>query len=169
MINKNKIIVNSTYCVMYLYNRKQEKIRETIFDKVYLLKVKKFRWSAYKHRNTYYVVTNLNKEQQKAYKKKRLKLHQLVLSCAKRFIIDHKNHNGLDNRLDNLRIVTNRTNCENKIRKNKTGYTGVSWHKRDNIWACAIQINGKNKHLGNYKTKEEAHQARELYKLTNKL
>ena len=154
---------------MFLYNRKQEKIRETIFDKKYLSIVKKFRWSAYKHRSTYYVVTNLSKEQQKLYKKTRLKLHKLILPCDKAFMIDHKNHNGLDNRLSNLKIVTNRTNCENRLKKNKTGYVGVSWHSRDKIWTSTIQINGKAKHLGNFKTPEKAYKARKVYKLNNNL
>jgi len=94
-------------------------------------------------------------------------LHQLILPCKKPFIIDHINHNGLDNRLVNLKVVTNRQNCENKIRKNKTGFIGVHWHNRDKIWASNIQINGKNKHIGNFKTPEEASKAREEYKIKN--
>ena len=91
----------------------------------------------------------------------------MILPCNKPFIIDHINHNGLDNRLCNLRIVTHRENCENKLRKNKTGYSCVTWHSRDKIWAVNIQINNKRVHIGNFKTPEEASKAREEYKLKN--
>ena len=33
---------------------------------------------------------------------------------------------------------------------NTSGYKGVSWHKRDNIWTANIKANGVKKHLGNF-------------------
>ena len=165
---KNEIIIKEDVCTMFLYNRSGTKSHETVFDVKFLDEVKKYnKWSSYKHRNTRQVITNLNKEQRIKYGKNKLRLHQLILPCKKPFIIDHINHNGLDNRLVNLKIVTNRQNCENKIRKNKTGFIGVHWHNRDKIWASNIQINGKNKHIGNFKTPEEASKAREEYKIKN--
>ena len=167
-INKIRTIGEIAYIA--LYNRKNNVIAITIFDSKFINKVKDFRWSRYKHRNTWYVVTNIPRGQQKEYGQKRIKIHQIILPCKKPFMIDHKNHDGLDNRLDNLRIVTNRTNCENRgKRRNKFGLVGINYHKRDKVFVATIQINGKAKHVGNFKTKEEAHQARKLYKLANNL
>ena len=39
-------------------------------------------------------------------------------------------------------------------------YKGVSFCKRANKWMAQIMVNGKNKHLGYFKTELEAHQAR---------
>ena len=36
---------------------------------------------------------------------------------------------------------------------------GVSYHKRDRVFTATVGMNGKNKHLGYYKTSEEAFQA----------
>lgn len=168
-LSENEIIVDGDTCTMYLYNRQGIKNRETIFNKQFLSTIKKFRWSAYKHRNTYYVVTNLDEKQQIEYKRTRLKFHQLILPCKKPFMVDHKNHDGLDNRLENLKIVTNRQNCENRTRKNKSGYLGIHWHSRDKVWSGTIQVKGKPIHTGNFKDKKEAFKARELYKLEHKL
>ena len=85
-------------------------------------------------------------------------------------MIDYRDHDGLNNRLSNLRIVTNRQNCENKLHnRNKHGLVGISFHKRDKVFTATIQVNSKNKHVGNFKTKEEAYEARDKYKLENKL
>ena len=76
--------------------------------------------------------------------------------------IDHINGSKKDNRLENLRVVSYRENARNqKIPKNNTsGTVGVSFHKRDQKYIASIQINGKSKHLGVFKNKEEAIAAR---------
>ena len=67
----------------------------------------------------------------------RLPLHHLILGKPeKELVIDHKNHSGLDNRKDNLRILTNQQNMRNR-RSNKNSsskYKGVCWSKRDKKW-----------------------------------
>ena len=56
--------------------------------------------------------------------------------------IDHINQIKDDNRIENLRIVSNQ---ENAFNRNAKGYR---WHKRDKKWHAYIMINGKLKHLG---------------------
>jgi hypothetical protein len=76
--------------------------------------------------------------------------------------IDHINGNGLDNRLENLRDVSNIENLRNqKIPKNNTsGTIGVSFDKRNQNYQASIMINGKSKNLGYFENKEEAIAAR---------
>lgn len=78
--------------------------------------------------------------------------------------IDHINGNRTDNRLNNLRVVSNKTNCRNQRRRktNSSGVMGVSWFARDRCWRAAIKVNGKTIHLGYYQTLSEAKNAREL-------
>lgn len=75
--------------------------------------------------------------------------------------IDHINGCRSDNRLSNLRKATRGENMQNlkKAHKDsKCGLIGVS-QIRGKYWFARITIGGKTKHLGSFKTKEDAHQA----------
>jgi hypothetical protein len=72
--------------------------------------------------------------------------------------IDHINGDGLDNRINNLRICTIAENLRNQgIRKNnKSGCKGVAFHKQSGRWQSGITVNGKRIYLGLFDTIEEA-------------
>jgi len=44
-----------------------------------------------------------------------------------------------------------------------SGYTGVSFDKYGKKWVAHITINGKKKHIGQFKEKKDAIDARESY------
>jgi len=67
---------------------------------------------------------------------------------------DHLDHNTLDNRISNLRVVTNQQNHYNQ--KNTKGYC---WHKPCQKYLARIKLNGKDIHLGYFRTVKEAHNA----------
>lgn len=54
--------------------------------------------------------------------------------------IDHINGDRSDNRIENLRLVDNQTNCKNqKLRRtNKSGVMGVRWHATKRRWDVSI-------------------------------
>lgn len=79
--------------------------------------------------------------------------------------IDHINRDGLDNRIENLREVSNYQNCTNRRKKSKSGFTGVYYDKKNKKWFTGSYANGVYKNLGRYGTKEEAS---EVYKNFNK-
>jgi len=64
--------------------------------------------------------------------------------------IDHINGDTLDNRLENLRLVTHKDNARNAKRRsdNKSGVTGVHWKKKNQKWTAQIKDNGKQVYLG---------------------
>lgn len=66
--------------------------------------------------------------------------------------IDHIWHNRLDNRIENLRLVTVTENNRNqsKLKTNKSGVTGVHWDKKRKKWVATIWINNKIKYLGGF-------------------
>lgn len=107
-----------------------------------------------------------------------LKMHRLVAMASKGEIVDHINHNKLDNRRVNLRICTPAGNCANSmIRKdNTTGYKGVSL-RGNGKYVSAIRENGKRNQLGTFLSPELAaavYDAAALrifgeYALTNKM
>lgn len=80
-------------------------------------------------------------------KRRHILLHQLITGSR---YIDHVNHNGLDNRRENLRPANASENQGNKRRRvNGTSqYKGVSWNKQKNCWRAQIRRNGNTRHLG---------------------
>ena len=78
--------------------------------------------------------------------------------------VDHKNGklSRNDNRKSNIRIATRSQNNMNKDKQknNKSGITGVGWHKASNKWMAYIAINKKQIHLGLFDKKEDAIKAR---------
>jgi hypothetical protein len=75
--------------------------------------------------------------------------------------MDHTNLDKLDDKWANLREATPTQNNANVPRRahNTSGYKGVSWCKQTRKWASYIQVNGKNRRIGVFSTKEEAHVA----------
>jgi hypothetical protein len=87
-------------------------------------------------------------------------LHRWIMEPPNHKVIDHINHNGLDNRRENLRIVTIGENNQNTDVTNPRGavdLAGVNFYKRKNVYSAQISLNGKKKHLGYFKCKFEAH------------
>jgi HNH endonuclease len=70
--------------------------------------------------------------------------------------IDHENHNGLDNRWENLRIAPHKENQKNmsKRKDNTTGVTGVIRHR--DKYVAQIQVDGNRIYLGSRCSLEEA-------------
>lgn len=75
--------------------------------------------------------------------------------------VDHINRDSMDNRIDNLRLVTNEQNARNRrvMKKNKSGKQGVSMTKSGK-WIAVINSGGNQVYLGTYKHKQSAINAR---------
>lgn len=91
-------------------------------------------------------------------------LHRLIMNIENnnKVVIDHINHNTLDNRKKNLRIVTQQQNVLNTSLRsdNTSGAKGVYLDKRYNKWYCQITFNGHTYTKRLFDTKEEAIQVR---------
>ena len=91
---------------------------------------------------------------------KTLRMHRLLMPDSPQ--IDHINHNGLDNRKENLRACNNReNNCNKNFQRNpKSGYTGIRYNEKVGSYYVRIMVHKKQISLGHYKTLEEALEAR---------
>jgi hypothetical protein len=81
--------------------------------------------------------------------------------------IDHKNHVRSDNRIENLRVVTNLINSQNLSPRpnNKSGVMGVHWHVQSRKWMAKIKYQGRTIYLGTYADLQEAADARKRAEL----
>jgi hypothetical protein len=74
--------------------------------------------------------------------------------------LDHINGNKSDNRINNLREVSNKENCRNKISHKNGRLLGTSYHKQSKKWCAFIHNKTLKKiHIGLYLTEQEAHEA----------
>lgn len=78
--------------------------------------------------------------------------------------IDHINGDKTDNRISNLRDVTDAENQKNRPMRadNKSGCTGVYWEPDCQKWSAKIAIDGRLKNLGRFDAKFDAILARLL-------
>ena len=128
------------------------RVRSLRFNKVKLLK------QSINHGGYSYVNLPRNK------KPLTFTIHRLVAvaflnhtPCRYKLVVNHINFNKLDNRVENLELVSNRENCNMKHIKSSSQYTGVTYFKRDDKWRASILINGKRIHLGLFKCEYQAH------------
>lgn len=99
-----------------------------------------------------------------------IKMHRLILGLktGDPRLVDHIDHDGLNNQKSNLRICDKSTNAMNqKIRKsNVSGFKGVFLDKRargkgnDRRWMAFIGVGKRLHFLGRFSTPEEASKAR---------
>lgn len=91
-----------------------------------------------------------------------IRFHREILNPLRDELVDHINHNTLDNRRENLRICNKSQNAQNMKKRvdNKSGVTGVRWSKAANKWQAVITKNKKVYNLGCYSDFEKAVAAR---------
>jgi len=76
--------------------------------------------------------------------------------------IDHINGFRSDNRIENLRQVSNAINGQNRKgpkSNNKSGYLGVHWNKKDRAYRAVIKANRVTHYLGSFQDPATAYQA----------
>jgi hypothetical protein len=92
------------------------------------------------------------------YRKTRVPMHREIVGATKDFFVDHIDHDTLNNRRSNLRLVNrfqNRWNAK-KQKDNISGFKGVSWDEGHKKWRAVITVNRITHHLGRYEDPKEA-------------
>jgi len=118
-----------------------------------------WKWYARPDRSTFYAYRDVSRP---SGGKTSLRLHRVIADrMGINGLVDHRNRCGLDNRRENLRSATTSQNISNTglWRSNRSGYKGVSWHKRTRKWTANITINTKQIWLGDYRAAEDAARA----------
>lgn len=96
---------------------------------------------------------------------KTFQIHKVVavsflghVPCGHKEVVDHIDNNHLNNRLDNLQLITQRKNTSKDRKGYSSKYVGVDWDKNRLLWRSRIWLNGKNILLGHYEKEIEAHE-----------
>lgn len=97
-------------------------------------------------------------------RKKTIYMSRFMVDAPQGKLVDHHNHDTLDNQRHNLRICSCTQNNANQIIRNYTisKYKGVYWDKtrqRNKRWSANIKKEGKVCRLGRYLTEIEAAKA----------
>ena len=121
--------------------------------------LKQWKWYAVAHGSTHYVVRRVTVVSRNGKRRGTIFMHRVVLKTPDKTYTDHKNHNGLDNRIANLRPCTTAQNQYNQ--KPRVGctskYKGVYWSKYG--WRAQVYHNGKTGFLGHYEDETVAAKA----------
>ena len=92
----------------------------------------------------------------------RLVAQEFLENPDDKMFIDHIDGNRQNNYVSNLRYATKIENNRNAVirKDNTSGNKGVYFRSKNNVWSASISIDGKLKHLGLFKNKEDAIQCR---------
>lgn len=90
---------------------------------------------------------------------KNILMHRVISQTPNDMVTDHINGNGLDNRKQNLRVVTQRENLQNRRDHRSGKLVGSSFNIGARRWEAYIRIDGRKQFLGLYDTEMEAHEA----------
>lgn len=136
--NEYVITKDGKAALLILRDRSRKVVSETIIDVDDLDRVlSEGRW--YLRKNDRYVAMGRNG----------VLLHRFLLNPPDDLAVDHINGDKLDNRKENLRILSHAANAQNRASANvssKTGIRGVSWSKNMNKWWAQVKINKRLVH-----------------------
>jgi hypothetical protein len=91
---------------------------------------------------------------------KTILMHREIMQTPPGKVVDHKNHNPINNRRGNLRNCTRQQNrCNQRPRGNQSGFVGVYPHGKK--WRAAIHSGGKVVYQEDFDDKVEAAKARD--------
>ena len=109
-----------------------------------------FNWYARKDKRTYYAVRSVHLKNGKVYSEH---MHRVIMNTTKGNVVDHIDHNGLNNQKYNLRNCTPNENRLNRTVREGCEFMGVSKHTY-----FIARINNGNERicLGRFKTAKEA-------------
>ena len=137
--------INGYICIP-LTNKDKNIINYTITNLSYLNEITKYGF--------YMISAKPNRKYVKT--RESQSMHEIIFGMKADigYVIDHKNSDGLDNRIENLCMITKRENSANVTTSNKI--IGTMWRPKRNKWKAAMKINGKCHYLGSFDNQIDA-------------
>jgi hypothetical protein len=156
-ILKNEYTIEDDIVTIYMANNLTTTISTSDLTKLLNLNVT---WYGNLHKPTgnIYAKTNIRVDG----KKKLILMSRFLLNVVgdRSVVVDHRNHNTLDNTRTNIRAVTHTVNMRNfkpsRTGEYKSAVRGVCYKKKEGKWKASIG----DTYLGLYNTREEAEEVR---------
>ena len=137
----NKIIIKKNYAELIIISPKYGKII-TLIDLEDVDKIKNYTWGVRYDKKMMSFYINCSK-----FNGKNKALHRYITNCPKNMIIDHINHNTLDNRKKNLKICTHNDNMKNLVKQinTTTNIPHICYLKFKKIYSITVTCNKETK------------------------
>lgn len=74
-------------------------------------------------------------------------------------LLDHVDGNKINNRLDNLDIISSRDKKSNYKTERSSIYKGVCFLNKSSKWKASIMVDGRTVYLGSFDDEQEAHES----------
>jgi hypothetical protein len=115
----------------------------------------RYKWCAANQGNSWYAVRTDGKCQ--------VRMHRVIMDAPPGLVVDHIDHDGLNNVRRKLRLCTPQQNARNQ-RPQQGGsseFIGVCWLKNEKKWWARLQNNGHQRSLGLFTNEREAARTRD--------
>jgi len=160
---KNNYEIRGDMTVIFL-DRKDGTRLECLIDTADLPRVMEFpyKWNPHwdRHTKSFYAEgkTYNGRNSNGHYKREYFSLHRWIMQPPNGYEVDHINHDTLDNRRCNLRIVPRGANQQNYHRARTTSKSGIRGVRqtKSGKWLARYRRNGKWYHVGVFATAKEA-------------
>ena len=133
---------------------------ETVVDDADFAWLNQWSWYAMKNRKngTVYAARRQRGSEVINGRRDTILMHRQIVGCGDDDDVDHWDKNGLNNRRHNLRPCSESQNAANRgpSKNNTSGYKGVFGHSTGGQWRAQITIEGVKKHLGLFRTAQDA-------------
>lgn len=156
---RNRYDILADYAVVYLERKNKPPLQTKIsLETLPRLLAFSVRWWSHKKSSGIYVEADI--------RHRKVALHRWILDAPDELVVDHINHDTLDNRLENLRLLTAAQNVQSRIeldKHNTSGERWVKWNTQRGLWVVGGYVNTRFIWGGSFAVKEEAiKRAREL-------
>jgi hypothetical protein len=123
-------------------------------------RLSQFKWFPIKIRNNYYAYRNKLKHDDF----EEISMHRMIMHPKKGLVVDHINHDSLDNRKCNLRNCTVAENNRNTTPRKHTSstYLGVCFDVKRKLWLTQLTVEGCSINIGRFESEIEAAEAYDI-------
>lgn len=120
-----------------------------------------WKWNPYKRKsdNTTYAARTLHENRKSVYV---IRMHRVIMKIDDpNVVIDHMDHNGLNNQKSNLRVCAQKFNSKNTSSRTNSSskYLGVGWDSKRGKWKAKMRSNGKEIFIGRFDSEIDAAKA----------
>lgn len=116
-------------------------------------RLSKYRWYANRHGRQVYAVYHD--------RAKVVYMHRFLMRPRRGYVVDHIDHNGLNNRRDNLRVCTPQQHQANRGPAGGSSRFAGVFLRKDGRWQAGIRWQGKYYHVGLFDDEIKAAKARD--------